>query len=176
MTRPWLGKGADPIAADLKNIARSLQTDTLEPWRETVLVKRELKLDDGWAHSEDDSREGILRELQGMISNDRHEQVIAMFEEQERARAQAQQQAIDEKIARRGGAGFMESSISPMTEEEVQERSSALKQAPPQLMPIAPEDEPQFSPVNTSRKSSRSASRKGSHSKRLNGLGESRFQ
>jgi hypothetical protein len=49
--RPWVGKGADPIPADLKNIARSLQTDTLEPWRETIQIKRISNLDDGWAHA-----------------------------------------------------------------------------------------------------------------------------
>jgi hypothetical protein len=140
MIRPWVGKGADPITADLKSIARSLQTDTLEPWRETIQIKRISNLDDGWAHSEDDSIEGMQRELMGMVNNDRHEQLIARFEEQERARAEKRQQAIDEQIARRGGRGFIEQSTSVMTEAEVQERVQALKAGRPQLALIVEED------------------------------------
>lgn len=36
---------------------------------------------DGWAHGgEDDSVAGLLRELQGMLSNDKHEQLLSLFQ------------------------------------------------------------------------------------------------
>lgn len=146
--RPWVGKGADPIAADLKSVARGLQTDTLEPWRETVRVKGQANFDDGWAHSEDDSIEGMQRELRGMVANDRHEQVIARFESQERERAEKRQQEIEEKIARRGGRGFIEQAVTPMTEGEVQERALALRTGQPKLKPIIEEEELQSSPMD----------------------------
>ena len=59
--RPWAGKSADGLANELKANARLLLPDTMEPWTEVVAAKRVIDLDDGWAHGEDDSREGILR-------------------------------------------------------------------------------------------------------------------
>jgi hypothetical protein len=133
--RPHVGKGADPIAADLKAISRSLQTDSIEPWRETVKYRKDTDFNDGWAHSEDDSREGILRELHNMVSNDKHEQVMQQFDEQERQRAEKRKQEIDRKIAQRGGPGFIQSSTTPMTKAQVAARASSMKQG--SLRPIA---------------------------------------
>jgi hypothetical protein len=88
--RPMVGKAADPLANDLKVVARSLQTDTLEPWREIVRFKEEVNFDDGWAHSGDDSVEGMLRELNGMITMSR------------------------------GGPGFIETTITPITNADLE--------------------------------------------------------
>jgi hypothetical protein len=145
--RPLVGKGADPIAADLKSIARGLQTDTLESWREIVKYRDQPKLDDGWAHSEDESVEGMMRELKGMMENDRHEQVFAAFDEQERLRAEKRQEQIEARIEARGGKGFEESSFTPMTAQDLEERSNALRKG--RLVPSDPDDdEPQSSPVD----------------------------
>ena len=139
--RPWVGKGADPIAADLKNLGRSLQTDTLEPWKETIRAKATEVLDDGWAHSEDDSIEGMQRELKGMLDNDRHERLIAQFEAQEHERAVKKRQAIEESIEKRGGPGFVEQpAFTVMTEADVQNRSLKLKLGRPGLRPGDMED------------------------------------
>jgi hypothetical protein len=145
--RPLVGKGADSIAADLKAVARGLQTDTLESWREIVKFRDAPKLDDGWAHSEDESVEGMMRELKGMMDNDRHEKVFAAFDEQERIRAQNRQQEIDTRIAARGGPGFEESSFTPMTLRDVQERAIALKKGRP-VPSDSEDDEPQSSPMD----------------------------
>jgi hypothetical protein len=146
--RPLVGKGADPIANDLKAISRSLQTDTLEPWRDLVHFKEAPKLDDGWAHSGDDSVEGVLRELSGMMANDRHERVYAAFDEQIRKRAEKQKRVIEERISMRGGDVY-ETSFVPMTQAELDARSTCLRQGRPITIPAAvSEDEPQSSPMD----------------------------
>ena len=140
--RPWVGKGANPLVSDLKNIGRSLQVDTLEPWKEAVQTQADRNFDDGWAHSEDDSVEGLQRELHGMVNNDRHERLIAKFDAQQRAIAEKQKQAIDTKIADRGGKGFFEQNtlMTPMTQEDVDNRSRKLKLGRPNWGPAAADD------------------------------------
>jgi len=131
--RPHVGKGADPISADLKRIALSLATDSLEPWRDSVKFTKDVNVEDGWAHSEDDSREGILRELKRMASNDLHEQVFAQVDKQHIAEAEARQAAIDTQTSARGGRGYIDYKTIPMTEKQVRERSAALKLSRPTL-------------------------------------------
>ena len=36
IVRPWAGKSADPIAADLRKVGRHLETDSMEPWSRIV--------------------------------------------------------------------------------------------------------------------------------------------
>jgi len=98
IVRAWVGKQADPISHDLKTLARDLQTNSMEPWKDIVRVRPEAALDDGWAHSEDDSIEGMQREMHGMLSNDRHERTVASIWAQEQARAEKMRRGIEEKI------------------------------------------------------------------------------
>ena len=134
------------MANELKAMARSLQTNTLDPWRELVKITEAPDLDDGWAHSGDDSLEGMLRELNGMMSDDRHERVFAAFDAQERQRAEKKQSEIVKRIESRGGPGFFESSITPMTEAQVQARAAALRQGR-MIMPVS-DDVVQSSPMD----------------------------
>ena len=129
--RPHVGKAADPVANDLKATARSLMTDSLEPWTEIVAHKQEVQAEDGWAHSEDSSPEGIQRELQGMVSNDRHERFFAWWETQLREQAETQRKALDAKIAARGGMEFVGESMTVMTDAEMNARISSMKQGKP---------------------------------------------
>lgn len=145
--RPVVGKGADPVANELKAISRSLQTDTLDPWREMVQFQTTPNLDDGWAHSGDDSVEGIMRELHGMVNEDRHEQVWGAFDKQERERAEAKKIEIEKRVIARGGRGFIESNVTPMTEAEVQARAQALRQGR-LTMPDTEEEVAQSSPMD----------------------------
>jgi len=140
--RPWVGKGANTLVADLKTIGRSLQTDTLDPWKEAVQTRADRNFDDGWAHSEDESVEGLQRELKGMLNDDRHERLIARFDAQERAKAEKRQRDIDERISKRGGKGFFEQAApgAPMTQEDVDNRSRTLKLGRPKLGPTASPD------------------------------------
>jgi hypothetical protein len=131
IVRPWVGRSADGMANDLRNTARRLITDNLEPWQEVVRAEKDTQLDDGWAHGGDESVESLQRELKGMMSNDRHEQLIDKFESQQREQAEKRQQEIEEKIAARGGAGFIETRITPMTEKEFQQVRQSLKKERP---------------------------------------------
>lgn len=125
--RPWAGKGADGLAAELKHTAKSLLPDAIEPWTEAVETKRAINLDDGWAHGEDDSRDGIMRELHGMMNNDRHEQIIAKMEAQARAKLEEQTKNIEAKIQERGGPGFIEQKRQVLTEAQMRERIAEMQ-------------------------------------------------
>lgn len=123
IVRPWAGKGADGLANDLKAMARSLIADTLDPWIEMVQVKKPIHIDDGWAHGEDDSREGLLREIDGMMNNDRHEQVVAAFESQQLEKAKTRQEKIERVISDRGGPGFIDQKTEIITAAEARARA-----------------------------------------------------
>lgn len=138
--RPLVGKGADPLAADLKSIARSLQTDSFEPWREVIRVAPEANYADGWAHSEDDSLEGMKRELDGMVSNDRHERVVAMFEQQERDRAEKRKRQMEERIIKRQQELSEPRRMVVLTEAEVQVQAEANRQKREKIGPVVQEE------------------------------------
>lgn len=140
MVRPWVGKGADPLSTDLKNMARDLQTDSFEPWKEVIRTKPEANLEDGWAHSEDDSIEGMRRELEGMARNDRHEQVIAAFEAQERERAERKRRDIEEKVMQRRADLDRPQGFTVLTEEEVLSRTAAAQQQRDKIKPVVEEE------------------------------------
>jgi hypothetical protein len=127
IVRPWAGKSADPIAADLKNLSRNLSLDTIDSWRQVVNTITPTS-EDGWAHAAD-SVEGLYKELLGMMNNDRHEQVIHQLEIQQKQKAEQEriQQAamlekrlkeLDEEPAR----GFL-----VRTEQEVRELEKTLR-------------------------------------------------
>ncbi len=137
--RPMVGKGADPLAADLKAISRGLQTDSLEPWQEVIRVKQDRNLDDGWAHSEDDSIEGMKRELDGMIANDRHEQVIALIEKQEQEREERAKRDLEERITKRRAELVEARPMLVLTEAEVR-AGVAARRAETSALPSFPEE------------------------------------
>lgn len=103
--RPLVGKGADAIANDLKSVGRGLLTDALEPWRESVQFRAETNYEDGWAHSEDNSVEGMMRELRNMASMDKHEQVWAKFDADAVERETAKRDRVEKQIERRRHLG-----------------------------------------------------------------------
>lgn len=137
--RPWVGRGADPLSADLKNIARSLRTDSFEPWREVIRAEPEVRFNDGWAHSEDDSIEGMKRELKGMLSMDRHEQVVAAFEKQTREREEQKLRQQEALVKHRRELLAEAPPMVPMTEAEVQSQTAAHRQRS-QVTPVVAEE------------------------------------
>lgn len=120
--RPWAGKSADGLANDLKNQSRALHTDVIEPWTEAIKVTKPIDLDDGWAHGEDSSQEGMMREIRGMLSNDKHEQVIAAFEAQQRRKATRAEQKAVERVEELGGPGFIDQHTEVLTATQARER------------------------------------------------------
>jgi hypothetical protein len=132
IVRPWAGKSVDPISSELKAMSRQLQTDSFEPWQNIIKVESSVDVNDGWAHS-DDTREGIVRELKGMLNNDRHEQLIATFEKQQREAAEERQNKLNKMVEDRGGPGIFEEHTEVITEQEVLRRQRALKKGIPSV-------------------------------------------
>jgi hypothetical protein len=124
--RGWVGKGTDSLNVELKNIARSLRFDGLEPWETVIRLDPVINVNDGWAHAED-SLEGLQRELKGMISNDRHERLIETFEKQQREQADSYKEKFNKVVAERGGPGIINEKVEVLTEKEVNERALKLK-------------------------------------------------
>lgn len=143
--RPWVGKGADPLAHDLKNIARGLQTDSFEPWREVIRTKPEANFEDGWAHSEDDSLEGMKRELDGMSNNDRHERVVTAFYEQLSARAEKRKRQVEERVMQRDTELDEPRPLVVRSAAEVKASFDADRQEREKLKPPIAEEETQSS-------------------------------
>jgi hypothetical protein len=130
IVRPWVGKAADGIASELKAAAKALIPDRIEPWTEAVKIRSRAPVDDGWAHGEDDSVEGVQRELQGMLNNDRHEQLIALFEKQQREKAEREVEELEKKIVKRGGPGFVEQAVNfEVSPANIQERVRRTQEA-----------------------------------------------
>jgi hypothetical protein len=118
IVRPWVGKGADSMAAELRAAARAFIPDSAEPWTEIAVEHAHVVPDDGWAHSEDNSLEGIQRELHGMVSNDRHEQLITEFERQIKEKADKEANRIEALIESRGQLGVYEERTEILTAAE----------------------------------------------------------
>lgn len=135
IVRPMAGKSADPITAELRNVARSLQTDSIEPW--SRIVKNETaKVDDGWGHGGGSSVEELKREMEGMIKGDKHERLMDKWQEQmENEEKQRQKKLAETRKSRNttGMAGVVDERVEYLTEEEMQKRQAAMKRgkAPP---------------------------------------------
>jgi hypothetical protein len=126
--RPMAGKSVDPLAAELKKTSRQLAANSMEPWESLVKSHEATDLDDGWAHAENlETREGMLKELHGMLANDRHEQLMAKFEKQQIDAAEERRKAIEAMSRRRGGPGINEETIRVETDADVRQREKDLK-------------------------------------------------
>ena len=129
IVRPMAGKSADPITAELRGIARSLQTDSIEPWSR-IVKNEEVQVDDGWAHGGGSSVEELKREMDAMIRGDKHERLMDHWEkqmeneEQERLKKQAE---VRKSKNTTGMAGVVDERIEYFTEEEMQARMAAMK-------------------------------------------------
>lgn len=129
IVRPWAGKSADSLANDLKMASRLLQPDSHEPWK--MIVKPKVTTpDDGWAHMEDDSVEGLQKHLDGMLNNDKHEQLIAHIENQHHREAQRKDLEIQELISQQG-EGISEGAMVIQTDEEVMAMQRLLQTGKP---------------------------------------------
>jgi hypothetical protein len=129
IVRPTAGKSADPVATDLKAIARSLETGSMEPWSR-IIKNDEKKLDDGWAHGGGSSMEELMREMNAMIKGDKHEKVMDAWGEQMEAEEKERFKKMDEARKARnttGQAGVVDERVEFFTEAEMRERQAALK-------------------------------------------------
>lgn len=130
IVRPWVGKGIDPFLAELKVSQRNLEVNSPMAWENIVSV-RALDVNDGWGHP-DDTKEGLLRELKGMLSHDKHERVMDAFMKQQVAAAKAEAERIERLQKNRGGPGVMQKGgMMILTPQEVREREKRLKKGGP---------------------------------------------
>ncbi len=99
ITRALVGKGADRLYQSLKKTLRTLKVDALEPWTSLVKEESTVNVNDGWGHAmQDDSAEGLFREMEGMTSDDRHERVMSAFYDQQMAAAREVEEEIEQDL------------------------------------------------------------------------------
>lgn len=131
IVRPWAGKNVDPFVSELRVASRNLLPDAIEPWEAVVSVRTPMDVDDGWGHP-DDTKEGLIRELHGMLSHDKHEQVMDAFMRQQIAAAEAERERIEKLQKKRGGPGVSQKEgVVVLTPAEVRKREAALKKGGP---------------------------------------------
>jgi hypothetical protein len=128
IVRPWAGKSADPIANELRGVQRSLETDSIEPWERIVRVQSPKNLDDGWGHP-GDTLEDLQRELKGMMSGDKHEQLMELWAKQMSEDNKKKANDLAELRKKRGTEkpGIVNERIRVLTEQQIKERQEALK-------------------------------------------------
>lgn len=128
IARTMAAKGSlDNFVAQLKTALSQLQPDAVEPWENIVDTTRSINVDDGWAHP-DDTVQGMLRELTGLIEGDRHERVMTAFYDQQIAKAEDEKKRLASLIQKRGGPGIgQQEGITIRTEKEVRERQAQLR-------------------------------------------------
>lgn len=132
IVRPWAGKSADPIAQELRGVARQLETDSLDPWEKVVRVAPKVDVHDGWAHA-GDSLEDLQRELKGMLEGDRHERLMEIWQKQMKDEAEGQKHKLEELRKKRGTdqPGIVEERYEVLTDAQVRERQAAMKRGVP---------------------------------------------
>jgi hypothetical protein len=130
IVRPWAGHKIDTFVAELRTAQRHLIPDAIEPW-EAVVSVRTTDLADGWGHP-DDSKEGLLRELKGMLSYDKHEQVMDAFMRQQLLAAEAEKTRIEKLQKKHGGPGVSQKEgIRVFTPQQIRDREKNLKKGIP---------------------------------------------
>ena len=127
IVRPWAGRRADPVANELKSVARQLETGSNYMWEQIVRVQKAVDVNDGWGHP-GDSLEDLRRELKGMMEGDKHERVMEAWSKQMVAESEERQKQIEEARKKRGiaSAGVYQQNMQILTEKEVRERQAAL--------------------------------------------------
>ena len=132
--------GGESWTSYLTNLQKTLQAysmDNMDTWMNTIdfvsYNAKEKDLGDGFGHShEDASTEGLMREMQGMLEGDKHEQLIQHFYDQQLAQEKAAQDKQRALILARREAlkteSDIDSSLIVRTEREVQEREREIRE------------------------------------------------
>ena len=130
-----------PLRSELNSVSKSMRVDATEPWEQVIRVQQPRTLDDGWAHSmDDDSREGLLHEMHGMFANDKHEQFMEKFYQQQADKAAKERQRVEEIVRQRGGPGVTSEVTAILTDTESRQRERDLRKGRPILVPVKREE------------------------------------
>ena|SRR5271166_979796 len=150
IVRPWAGHAADPIANELKGIAKQLETGTNFVWENVVRVPKKVDVNDGWGHP-GDSLQDLLREMDGMTKGDRHERMMEAWNAQMVHEAEVEKKKlVDARIAK-GKAekgGLTESRFEVLTEKDIKARQAALAKG---KQPVKPTPRDTFEQTGASR-------------------------
>lgn len=123
ITRALTGKGADKLYQALKKAQENLLADIDAPWMQIVKVEvKDINFDDGWGHAhQDDSVEGILREVEGMAKMDKHERFMAAFYDQQMEAAKAEEEEMERRFQRAMETSGIEDSASILTSLQIKD-------------------------------------------------------
>lgn len=123
ITRALTGKGADKLYQALKKTQEALLADSDAPWMQVVRVEiKDINFADGWGHAhQDDSVEGILREVEGMAKMDKHERFMAAFYDQQMEAAKAEEEEMERRFQRAMESSGIEDSASILTSLQIKD-------------------------------------------------------
>lgn len=131
IVQAWVGKAAAQMATELKNSQKQLHPNIPDPWMELgVALDPDIDFEDGWGHShQDQSLDGLMREYNGMVREDKHEQLMLALAEKQRQELIEEREKVLRLKNRAEGVSYSEKiseEISPkQTEKERKERIQA---------------------------------------------------
>jgi hypothetical protein len=133
IVRGFVGSGADNYNNAINKAIASLRSDSIDPWLELInfmSVKDLQSFDDGYGHShQDNSVEGMMREMKGMAEGDKHEELMRIFHETQVRAEEEKKKQIQALVRRRKELDEVDESIYIVrTESEVKKKEALLKQ------------------------------------------------
>jgi hypothetical protein len=137
LIKAWAGKSADKYLNDISKALQSYQPDIIQPWVDVIdyvklISKAEKHFDDGFGHShEDNTVQGLLREMQGMLEGDKHELLMETFYQGQLEEAQRKNEEVQRIIQKRREdlAHLDDSSMVVLTDAEVRRRERQIREA-----------------------------------------------
>jgi hypothetical protein len=126
IVRAYIGKHAQQLTSDIQGMSKALQPNIAMPWTDMGVGSRDFDPDDGWGHTHQDSSvEGLMRELNGMLNDDKHEQLMRAIAERDRMEAEKRKAKIRQMQNRVEGVTTREAYVTP---EEMARRVSRRKE------------------------------------------------
>jgi hypothetical protein len=106
LIKAQIGKDANKYIKELVKGLNEFQIDIIEPWTEVVdyvkLQSATPHFSDGFGHShEDNTVQGLLREMEGMMHGDKHEQLMQQFYDKQLREAQEQEHLVQLRVQKR---------------------------------------------------------------------------
>jgi hypothetical protein len=144
VTRAFVGsKATSQISDELRKAGQRLRPDIIDPWQKVVKPQFSYYKDDGWAHGGGDSWEDLKRELEGIEKFDKHEQLMAAFEKQQREAAEAENRRIEDLVRKyHKDEPIWEEAPVVLSEAEVHAQTLKIKHNRAKLKPDVPHDDP----------------------------------